>query len=63
MVAPILLIAVGGLVGALVAVGAILVNVNIARITRPTASKAMLMALTLAAAIAIWATVAAIIFQ
>ena len=63
MVAPILLLALGGLVGALAAAGAIVVNFTIARSTHPTAIKAVLMALTLAAAIAIWAAVAAIAFQ
>ena len=63
MVAPILLLVIGGLVGAVVAAGAIVVNFTIARSTGPMAIKALLMALTLAAAVAIWAVVAAIAFQ
>jgi hypothetical protein len=58
MVTPVLLVALGGLVGAVVAVGAIVLNFIIARSTRPTAIKALLMALTLGAAFALWATTA-----
>jgi hypothetical protein len=63
MVAPILLIALGGLVGGVVAIGAVFVNFTIARSASPTATKALLMALTFAAAIAIWAGLAAVILQ
>jgi hypothetical protein len=62
MVAPILLLALGGLVGAVVAIGAIVVNFTIARSAHVTAVKALLMALSLAVAIASWAVVAAIVF-
>ena len=63
MVAPILLLAIGGLVGGVVAAGAVVVNFTIARSTRPTAIKALLMVLTFAAAMAIWLVVAAIVLQ
>ena len=63
MVAPILLLAIGGLVGGVVAAGAIVVNLTIARGTHTIGIKALLMALTLAAAIAVWAAAAAIAFQ
>jgi hypothetical protein len=63
MVAPILLLAIGGAVGGGVAAGAVVVNFTIARSTRPTAIKALLMALTFVAAMAIWLVVAAIVFQ
>ena len=39
MVAPVLLLVIGGLVGAVVATGAIVVNFTIARSTRPMAVK------------------------
>jgi hypothetical protein len=61
MAAPTLLVALGGLVGALVAVGALLTNLKIVRGTRTTATKALLMALTFVSAIAIWATTAVLV--
>jgi hypothetical protein len=63
MVVPILLVALGGLVGAVIAIGAVLINFNVARSTRTTAIKATLMTLTFIAAFAVWATVASIILQ
>jgi hypothetical protein len=62
MVAPILLaVPFGGLVGVLVAFGAIGINYNLVRSTRRPAIKATLMALVLIAAFAVWTTVAALV--
>ena len=61
LVVPILLVAFGGLVGAVLAVASIALNYTLVRSTRPTATKAMLMTLVVGVAFAVWITVAALI--
>lgn len=63
MVAPIVLTAIGGLLGGLVGGSGLLLNYNLMRSARRPAIKVMLMTLVLIAAFAVWATLAALVIR